>query len=56
VAARQLLELLRLEKALFELQYELDYRPDWVRIPLMGILHLIRGDDSSGAVPPAHLL
>jgi maltose alpha-D-glucosyltransferase / alpha-amylase len=44
-ATRQLLDLLRLEKALFELQYELDYRPDWVRIPLMGILHLIRGDD-----------
>ena len=44
-SARQLLDLLRLEKALFELQYELDYRPDWVRIPLMGILHLIRAED-----------
>jgi len=44
-SARQLLDLLRLEKALFELQYELDYRPDWVRIPLMGILHLVRSGD-----------
>ncbi|WP_435005430.1 maltose alpha-D-glucosyltransferase [Tundrisphaera lichenicola] len=47
-AARQLLDLLRLEKALFELQYELDYRPDWVRIPLMGILHLIRTEETPG--------
>ena len=44
-SARQLLDLLRLEKALFELSYELDYRPDWVRIPLLGILHLIRSGD-----------
>ena len=43
--AHQLLDLLRLEKALFELQYEVDYRPDWVRIPLMGILHLVRSGD-----------
>ena len=39
---RRLLDLLRLEKALFELRYELDYRPDWVRIPMIGILHLAR--------------
>jgi maltose alpha-D-glucosyltransferase/alpha-amylase len=43
--AGRLLDLLRLEKALFELRYELDYRPDWVRIPLMGLLHLIRSGD-----------
>ena len=41
-SARQLLDLFRLEKALFELQYELDYRPDWVRIPILGILNLTR--------------
>ena len=40
--ARQLLDLFRLEKTLFELQYELDYRPDWVRIPMLGVLHLTR--------------
>ncbi len=44
-ASQQLLDLLRLEKALFELSYELDYRPDWVRIPLMGVLHLTRTGD-----------
>jgi maltose alpha-D-glucosyltransferase/alpha-amylase len=31
-----------LEKALYELRYELNSRPDWVRIPLHGILDLIR--------------
>ncbi len=29
-----------LEKALYELRYELNNRPDWVNIPLAGILHL----------------
>ena len=31
-----LLELFELEKALYELRYELDNRPDWVRVPLRG--------------------
>ena len=30
-----------LEKALYELRYELNLRPDWVRIPLGGILDLL---------------
>jgi maltose alpha-D-glucosyltransferase/alpha-amylase len=30
-----------LEKALYELRYELNTRPDWVRIPLRGILDLV---------------
>lgn len=29
-----------LEKALYELRYELNHRPDWVRIPLAGLLKL----------------
>jgi maltose alpha-D-glucosyltransferase/alpha-amylase len=32
-----------LEKALYELRYELDNRPDWVGIPVTGILRLIDG-------------
>ena len=32
-----LLGLFRLEKAIYELGYELDNRPDWVHIPLAGI-------------------
>jgi maltose alpha-D-glucosyltransferase/alpha-amylase len=30
-----------LEKALYELRYELNMRPDWVRIPLRGIIELV---------------
>jgi maltose alpha-D-glucosyltransferase/alpha-amylase len=30
-----------LEKAIYELGYELNGRPDWVNIPLRGILYLL---------------
>jgi maltose alpha-D-glucosyltransferase/alpha-amylase len=33
-----MLDLCLLEKALYELRYELDNRPDWVAIPLRGLL------------------
>jgi maltose alpha-D-glucosyltransferase/alpha-amylase len=36
-----LLRLFLLEKALYELNYELNNRPDWARIPLRGILDLL---------------
>jgi maltose alpha-D-glucosyltransferase / alpha-amylase len=39
--ARTLLGLFELEKALYELRYEINNRPDWVRIPLAGILALV---------------
>jgi maltose alpha-D-glucosyltransferase/alpha-amylase len=35
-----LLALYEAEKALYELRYELDNRPDWVGIPLQGLLDL----------------
>jgi maltose alpha-D-glucosyltransferase/alpha-amylase len=38
--ARGLLELFTLEKAFYELRYELANRPDWAHIPLRGILML----------------
>ena len=34
---RVLLDAYLLEKAIYELVYELNNRPDWVRIPLQGI-------------------
>jgi len=37
---RKLLDLFLLDKALYEVRYELNARPEWVRIPLMGILSL----------------
>jgi maltose alpha-D-glucosyltransferase/alpha-amylase len=39
---RGLLDLFLLEKALYELRYELNDRPDWVAIPLHGILSLLQ--------------
>ncbi len=31
-----------LDKAMYELAYELNHRPDWVHIPLAGIVELIQ--------------
>jgi maltose alpha-D-glucosyltransferase/alpha-amylase len=42
-AFRSLLEAFLLDKALYELRYELNNRPKWVCIPLWGILSLIQG-------------
>jgi len=36
-----LLQLHLLEKAVYELGYELNGRPDWIRIPLKGIQHVL---------------
>ncbi len=38
---RTLLDAFLLQKALYEVAYELNNRPDWVQIPLRGILSLI---------------
>jgi len=37
-----LLDAFLLDKAIYELDYELNHRPAWVRIPLLGILALCR--------------
>jgi len=37
----RLLSVFELEKAVYELRYELDNRPDWVRIPVAGIARMI---------------
>jgi maltokinase len=39
--ARTLLTIFELEKAVYELRYELNNRPDWVRIPVAGIARLL---------------
>jgi trehalose synthase-fused probable maltokinase len=41
---RQLLSVFELEKAVYELRYELNNRPDWVAIPVAGILRLLDSD------------
>ena len=40
-AITRLLAIFELEKAVYELRYELDNRPDWVSIPVAGILRLL---------------
>jgi maltokinase len=40
-AVERLLAVFELEKAVYELRYELDNRPDWVRIPVTGIARLL---------------
>ncbi len=40
-ATANLLSVFELEKAIYELQYELDNRPDWVGIPVAGIRRLL---------------
>jgi maltokinase len=37
----QLLSVFELEKAVYELRYELNHRPDWVRIPVASILRML---------------
>ena len=46
-----LLDVLLLQKALYEVVYELNNRPSWTNIPLQGILELA-GSDSEGAAAP----
>jgi len=47
-----LLELSMLQKVLYELNYELNNRPDWVSIPLRGLVDLL-GRPGGGAGGPA---
>ena len=37
---RKLLDVFLLDKALYEILYELNSRPAWVRIPMLGIMSL----------------
>ncbi len=40
-AMDKLLQVFELEKAVYELRYELNNRPDWVQIPVAGIVRLL---------------
>jgi len=39
---RLLLDVYLVEKAMYELQYELNNRPDWVEIPLHGLVEILQ--------------
>jgi maltokinase len=43
-AVLNLLSIYELEKAIYELQYELDNRPDWLPIPVAGISRLLESE------------
>lgn len=43
-AALTMLKAYTLEKALYELEYELNHRPDWISIPLRGIIEILSGE------------
>ena len=47
-AVDRLLAVFELEKAVYELRYELDNRPDWIGIPVAGILRLIEQSQAAG--------
>jgi maltose alpha-D-glucosyltransferase / alpha-amylase len=40
-AADSLLDFFLLEKAFYEIEYELSHRPDWLRVPLAGALRIL---------------
>jgi trehalose synthase-fused probable maltokinase len=46
-AVARLLSVFELEKAVYELRYELDNRPDWVQIPVAGIARLLAAPSPS---------
>ena len=43
-ATDQLLTVFELEKVVYELRYELNNRPDWVAIPVAGIVRLLESE------------
>jgi trehalose synthase-fused probable maltokinase len=45
-AVERLLAVFELEKAVYELRYELDNRPDWVKIPVAGITRLLEPEST----------
>jgi maltose alpha-D-glucosyltransferase/alpha-amylase len=40
-AAEQMLKFFLIDKAFYEIEYELAYRPDWLRVALTGLLRLM---------------
>ena len=47
--AQALIDFFTLEKALYEVRYELDNRPGWIDIPIGGLLALVARDKAGGA-------
>ena len=39
-----LLQVFLLEKTVYELGYEMNHRPDWIRIPIQGLFEMVEGE------------
>jgi maltose alpha-D-glucosyltransferase/alpha-amylase len=48
-AAEQLLEFFLIDKAFYEIEYELTFRPDWLRVALTGLLRLLSPQPSEAS-------
>jgi len=46
-AADRLLDFFLVEKAYYEIEYELSHRPDWLRVPLAGILRILSAQETA---------
>jgi len=40
-AAERMLDFFLIEKGFYEIEYELAHRPDWLRVPLTGMLRIL---------------
>jgi len=47
-AADRVLDFFLLEKAFYEIEYELAHRPDWLRVPLAGMLRILSRHSEEG--------
>ena len=47
-----LLDVFLLDKAIYELGYELNNRPNWVHIPLKGLLRLLSSNNALDEATP----
>src|SRR6267378_3930062 len=45
-ASEQMLNFFLLEKAVYEIEYELAHRPEWLRVPLTGMIRILSQDSS----------
>ena len=48
-AADQMLNFFLVEKAVYEIEYEMAHRPDWLRVPLTGLLRILSQSPSEAS-------
>jgi maltose alpha-D-glucosyltransferase / alpha-amylase len=48
-AAERMLNFFLLEKAFYEIEYELAHRPEWLRVPLTGVLRILSQQKNEAA-------